>query len=380
MTTTIKNLAILGSTGSIGQQTLDIVRNFPEKFRVIGLAGGRNTSLLTQQANEVHPKFIFSTHKTSLPQGTMHITLEEMASHPDVDLVVIATSGKAGLNPTLAAIKAGKRIALANKEVLVMAGEIITTTAKQYKAQLLPIDSEHSAIWQCLHGEKANVARLFLTASGGPFHNYSPSQLAKVTVKDALQHPTWKMGKKVTIDSATLMNKGLEVIEARWLFSIPFDKIEIVIHPESIVHSMVEFVDGSIKAQLSLPDMHLPIQYALSYPRRLPNPNSTRLDLMRIKSLTFEAVNYKNFPCLTLAIDAAKNGGTYPAVLCAADEIAVELFLSGHMKLPNIAEVITRTIDSHKNISSPTLDDILAADAWARRTASQIAKEGNLCY
>jgi len=376
----MKRLAILGSTGSIGQQTLEIVRNFPDKFSVLGLAGGKNTSLLTKQISQFQPQLVYSTSKLSLPNKVKFSSMEEIASHPKVDLVVIATSGKLGLTPTLAAIRASKKIALANKEVLVIAGKIITAEAKRYRTQILPIDSEHSAIWQCLRGEKGKVAQLILTASGGPFYRYSPSQLAKVTAEEALQHPTWKMGRKVTIDSATLMNKGLEAIEAHWLFSIPLDKIEIVIHPQSIIHSLVEFADSSVKAQLSFPDMRLPIQYALSYPERLSNSKLPRLDLIQVNSLTFEPVNYSNFPCLELALDAGKKGGTYPAVLCAADEIATELFLTGHTNFPGIAEIIAKTINSHQGIADPTLDEILAADAWGRETALKVAREESLCY
>ena len=305
--------------------------------------------------------------------------MEEIATHPDVDIVIIATSGKAGLSPTLAAIRSGKKIALANKEVLVMAGEIIMAEAKRYQSQILPVDSEHSAIWQCLSGEKTEVARLILTASGGPFYHHSPTHLAKVTAEEALRHPTWKMGRKVTIDSATLMNKGLEAIEAHWLFSIPFSKIDIVIHPQSIIHSLVEFADGSLKAQLSIPDMRFPIQYALSYPNRLANPSLPRIDLARMNSLTFETINYSMFPCLQLALDAGKKGGTYPAVLCAADEIAVELFLDKYISFPSIAEIVDRTINSHQGITNPTLDDILAADEWARDTALKITKKAGTC-
>jgi 1-deoxy-D-xylulose-5-phosphate reductoisomerase len=379
MGSNIKKLAVLGSTGSIGQQTLDIIRKFPDKFKVVGIAAGENTSLLSQQISEFRPRFIYSTGKISLPHGTKSSSMEDIASHPDIDLAVIATSGKAGLTPTLAAIKANKTIALANKEVLVMAGEIVIIEAQKYDAQILPVDSEHSAIWQCLNGETSEVAQLILTASGGPFYRYSPAQLAEVTVEEALRHPTWNMGENVSIDSATLMNKGLEAIEAHWLFSLPFEKIEIIVHPKSIVHSLVEFVDGNLKAQLSLPDMHLPIQYALSYPERLPNREVPRLDLVQINSLTFEAVDYANFPCLVLALEAGKKGGTYPAVLCAADEIAVELFLAGQIRLPQIAEIISETMAAHQPTSNPGLNEILAADAWARETALQIANKRSIC-
>jgi 1-deoxy-D-xylulose-5-phosphate reductoisomerase len=379
MSKNIKNIAVLGSTGSIGQQTLDIVRNFPDKFSVMALAGGDNTDLLALQINEFKPQFVYSKYKSNFPRDAKFMSMEDIASNSDIDLIVIATAGKAGLAPTLAAIKAGKNIALANKEVLVMAGRIIMAETRRYRARILPIDSEHSALWQCLRGEKSGVARLILTASGGSFYNYQSYQLAKVTIEDALHHPTWKMGKKVTIDSATLMNKGLEAIEARWLFSIPFDNIEIVIHPKSIIHSLVEFIDGSVKAQMSLPDMHLPIQYALSYPKRLPGHGLPHFDLVKIKSLSFEAVDYNHFPCLTLALESGKKGGTYPSVLCAADEIAVEQFLSGQIKFTSISEIIAETLNSHQSIHNPNLEEIIAADDWARKTAQRLANKRSLC-
>ena len=379
MSNTIKRLAVLGSTGSIGKQVLDIAKSFPDKFRIVGLAGGENTSLLAEQISQFQPKLAYSPVEFNLPGKTKLSTMEEMATHPEIDIVVIATSGKAGLVPTSAAIRSRKKIALANKEVLVMAGEIIMAEAKRHRSQILPIDSEHSAIWQCLRGEQAEVARLIITASGGPFYHHSPAQLAKVTVEEALQHPTWKMGKKVTIDSATLMNKGLEAIEAHWLFSIPFSKIEIVIHPQSIIHSLVEFLDGSLKAQLSAPDMRFPIQYALSYPKRLSNYALPHIDLARLKSLTFEAINYSIFPCLQLALDAGKNGGTYPAVLCAADDIAVKLFLDKHISFTTIPKIIAETISLHQSIANPTLDDVLTADNWARDTAIKVINKANSC-
>jgi len=379
MSNTIRKLAILGSTGSVGQQVLDIVRVFPDKFRIVGLAGGKNTSLFTEQIRRFQPKLAYSPIKISLPDKTKSSSIEDIATHPEVDIVVIATSGKIGLAPTLAAIRSGKKIALANKEVLVMAGEIVVAEAKRYEAQIFPIDSEHSAIWQCLRGEKAEVARLILTASGGPFYHYSPTQLAKVTVEEALLHPTWKMGKKVTIDSATLMNKGLEAIEAHWLFSIPFSKIEIVIHPQSVIHSMVEFIDGSLKAQLSIPDMHFPIQYALSYPKRFANPSLPRIDLTRLNTLTFETIDYSIFPCLQLALDAGKKGGTHPAVLCAADDIVVELFLEKQINFSDIPAIINKTISLHQGTTNPILDDILAADEWARDTTLKLTNKASSC-
>ncbi len=373
----MKRIVVLGSTGSIGQQTLDVVRAHPGRFRIVGLAAGRNIDLLAKQIEEFNPKFV-SCSSNDLPAGAGYEVMspEEIASHPEADIVVMATSGKAGLSPTLEAIKAGKTIALANKEVLVMAGEIVTRLAKANNARIIPVDSEHSAIWQCLKGESKNMSQIILTASGGPFYKYSPAQLERVTVEQALNHPSWKMGKKVTIDSATLMNKGLEVIEAHWLFHAPYDNIRILIHPQSIIHSMVEFADGTIKAQLSYPDMRLPIQYALSYPERLPNPSLPLLDWSRVGSLTFQQPDLSAFPCLRLAIEAGRQGGTYPAVLCGADETAVELFLSGRIKFIDIAGLVESTLEQHKAIADPTLEEIIGTDGWARDTVLQIVSGG----
>ena len=382
MSEAIKQLAILGSTGSIGQQTLDVVRALPHRFRIVGLAAGKNIDLLAKQISEFKPEFVYYSPVNNQDKkaqarltgtGCEVLSLEDIACHPQVDMVVIATSGKAGLSPTLAAVKAGKHVALANKESLVMAGGIITSEAKLSGAKILPIDSEHSAIWQCLSNERHQAARLILTASGGPFRNYSPSQLREVTVEQALKHPSWRMGKKVTIDSATLMNKGLEVIEAHWLFNMPYDKIEVLVHPQSIIHSMVEFVDGSIKAQLSYPDMRLPIQYALSYPERLPNSALPKLDWSSIASLTFAQPDLNTFPCLRLGIEAGKSGGTYPAVLCAADEVAVNLFLAQRIKFIDIPSLIEQTLEQHKAIAQPSLEEIVAADAWASEKVRQLA-------
>jgi 1-deoxy-D-xylulose-5-phosphate reductoisomerase len=369
----IKQVAVLGSTGSIGRQTLEVISALPHRFSIIGLAAGHNTDLLAEQINQFKPRLVHSQGKISLTSAKYEVlSLEEIASHPEVDIVVIATSGKWGLKPTLAAVKAGKRLALANKESLVMAGEIITREAKLNKAQIIPVDSEHSAIFQCLEGEKQKAARIILTASGGPFLGYSPARLAKVTPEQALKHPSWRMGKKVTIDSATLMNKGLEVIEARWLFNTPFDNIRVLINPQSIIHSMVEFADGSVKAQLSQPDMRLPIQYALSYPERLANPNLPRLDWENIKELNFEPPDFDRFPCPKLAIEAGKKGGTYPAVLCAADETAVELFLSKRIKFTDIPRLVGQALDEHKSTTHPTLEEILAADSQARENVEKM--------
>jgi len=367
----IKKIAILGSTGSIGQQALDVIRALPNKFQVVALAGGKNLQLVKSQVREFQPKMFYSAVTPNFSYEEEFLSMEEIASHPEVSLVIVATSGKAGLSPTLAALRAGKTVALASKEVLVMAGEILIREAKLHQTQILPIDSEHSAIWQCLQGEESKPQRLFLTASGGPFYHYSQSQLSRVTSEQALQHPTWKMGRKVTIDSATLMNKGLEAVEAHWLFGIPFDSIEILIHPQSIIHSMVEFVDGSMKAQLSSPDMRLPIQYALSYPKRWPNSELPRLEWSKIQSLNVQPVDCDKFPCLKLALDAGKLGGTYPAVLCAADEVAVELFLNHSISFTDIAGIVQKTLEQHHNIAQPSLEEILAADAWAREHAER---------
>jgi 1-deoxy-D-xylulose-5-phosphate reductoisomerase len=369
----VKKIAILGSTGSIGRQALNVIRALPDELKVVALTGNKNLELLERQIREFQPQMFCPSVKPDISYGGEFLSVEEIASHPEVDFVIVATAGKAGLSPTLAALQASKTVALANKEVLVMAGEIIVREASLHQAQILPIDSEHSAIWQCLQGEENKPQRLFLTASGGPFYHYSQSQLAEVTPEQALQHPVWKMGRKVTIDSATLMNKGLEVIEAHWLFSFPFDSIEILIHPQSIVHSMVEFIDGSLKAQLSSPDMKLPIQYALSYPRRWSNSELPRLDWDKINSLNFEPVDYDRFPCLKLAMDAGKSGGTYPAVLCAADEVVVELFLSHRISFTDIAKVVQKTLERHRNISQPSLEEILAADNWARECTTRLS-------
>jgi 1-deoxy-D-xylulose-5-phosphate reductoisomerase len=381
MAAKVKKLAVLGSTGSIGRQALDIVRAMPERFRVVGLAAGNNLALLYEQAQEFKPQFICYSDSGSGSRNlrdnlasldAKYLPLEEMAAYQDVDIAVIATSGVAALDAVLTAVKAGKTIALANKESLVTAGEIITAGAKKSKARILPVDSEHSAIWQCLNGEKQPPRRIILTASGGPFLNYPTEQMSDITVTQALAHPSWKMGKKVTIDSATLMNKGLEVIEAHWLFGVPVADVKVLIHPQSIVHSMVEFIDGSVKAQLSCPDMRLPIQYALSYPDRLPNPDLPSLDWSNFADLTFRQPDMAKFPCLQLAIEAGIKGGTYPAVLCAADEVAVGLFLQEKIRFTDIPRIVGRVLEEHHGMSHPAIDDIKAADNWARETALKI--------
>ena len=383
MGNSVKQLAVLGSTGSIGRQTLEVVRALPHKFHIIGLAGGKNIDLLAEQIREFKPRFVYCQDREAGSQlvnaECEFLSLEDIARQPQVDTVVMATSGSSGLRPTLAAVKAGKNVALANKESLVMAGEIIINEAKLSAAQILPIDSEHSAIWQCLKGETQPAAQLILTASGGPFCHYSPAQLDEVTVEQALKHPSWQMGRKVTIDSATLMNKGLEVIEAHWLFNISFDSIKVLIHPQSIIHSMVEFIDGSIKAQLSYPDMRLPIQYALTYPERLPNPQFPKLDWGIINNLSFEQPDFDTFPCLKLAIEAGRKGGTYPAVVCAADEVAVELFLWQRIKFIDIANLVGQALEQHQAIAHPSLEEIMAADAWARQRVLKLASGDRSC-
>jgi len=371
----MKRLAILGSTGSIGRQTLEVVRAFPDSLDVVGLACCNNLSLLKEQVAEFNPSMVCPDlgAATSGSEQTHYLSLEEIASHPEVDLVIIATSGKAGLLATMAAIQAGNTVALANKEVLVMAGEIVTREAGRNNVDIYPIDSEHSAIWQCLIGEEPKViSRLILTASGGPFRLRTLEELAAVTPEDALRHPTWQMGVKVTIDSATLMNKGMEVIEAHWLFNVPFSRIEVVIHPQSIVHSIVEFIDGSSKAQLSKPDMRLPIQYALTYPERWPSPFRQEIDFGEVGSLEFIPADPGRFPCLKLAREAGEKGGTYPAVMSAADEVAVELFVSKRIRFTDIAAVISQTLDKHTVVHNPSLEDIMAADGWAREEVMAI--------
>src|SRR6266487_68487 len=348
-----RRIALLGSTGSIGQQTLDVVRSFHEHFRLVALAA-----------------------RTALPNVVLgEQGLFEVATHPEADIVVAATSGLVGLEPTLAAIRTGKTIALANKETLVMAGHLVTQEARRAGIPILPVDSEHSAIWQCLRGEQTNeVNRLLLTASGGPFRLATLEQINSVTVEQALAHPTWRMGPKITIDSATLMNKGLEVLEARWLFNIPYERIDVVVHPESIIHSMVEFRDGSLKMQASLPSMHLPILDALSYPDRLNTMGTGLVRELRwpdVARLNFEALDMARFPCFRLALEAARRGGTYPCVLVGADEEAVALFLDGKIGFSNIAELIEAVMDEHQSVAHPDIATILEATTWARRKARE---------
>lgn len=373
----MKGIAVLGSTGSIGRQTLDVIRSLPEHFRIVALAGGGNHTLLEDQSREFRPSMVWcqdsARHmdlKAASGKKAKWATMEEMASHPDVDVVVVGTAGAAGLGPTIAALRAGKAVALANKEVLVMAGHVVTQEAARGRGELRPVDSEHSAIWQCLWGEDlSRVEKLILTASGGAFRDMPVRDLTRVTPREALRHPTWDMGRKITIDSATLMNKGFEAIEAHWLFGVPMDRIEIVMHRESIVHSLVEYADGSVKAQLGEPDMRLPIQCALSYPERVAGAGVPRLNLARVKSLHFDEPDLSRYPCLRLALEAGAKGGSYPAVLAAADEVAVEQFALGALGFTEIAHVVDAALSAHEGIAEPALEQVLEADAWAREYA-----------
>ena len=367
-----QRIAILGSTGSIGRQTLEVIRALPDRFTIVALAAGRNVALLNEQIREVHPAIVAVSEDADATQVAHHKVLTgetglvEIVTRPDVDLVVVATSGKAGFVPTLAAIEARKQIAIANKEVLVMAGQLVMEAVQKHGVELRPIDSEHSALWQCLRGENsAAVEKLILTSSGGPFRTYSAEQLHDLSPTAALKHPTWVMGQKITIDSATLMNKGFEIIEAHWLFGKPYDQIDVIVHPQSIIHSMVQYVDGAIKAQLSAPDMRLAIQYALNYPARMAqicNP----LDLIATHALTFEVPDTTRFPCLRLAREAGMAGGTYPTVLCAADEEAVALYLAERIKFTDIPRLVEQALSAHTGVDNPTFETILEVDAWAR--------------
>jgi 1-deoxy-D-xylulose-5-phosphate reductoisomerase len=377
-----KKLAILGSTGSIGRQTLDVVRAYPDRFLVAALTAGQNLDLLTEQILEFKPAFISYTSRDkrlSVPVTCTFLQPEEIASLPEVDTVVVATAGISGLTPTLAAARASKTIALANKETLVMAGDFVKQAVAEGNAELLPLDSEHSAIWQCLQGETTFPTRLILTASGGPFCHYTANELERVTPAQALKHPSWKMGRKITIDSATLINKGFEVIEAHYLFDMPFENIDILVHPECIIHSMVEFADGAIKAQLGCPDMRIPIQYALSYPERLDSPEFPHLNFKSVRNLTFEEPDVQAFPGLEIAIEAGKKGGTYPAVLAGADEVAVALFLKGKIRFTDIPRLVEKTLSSHTATASPSLEEIIFAENWAQGKTAELAAGAKTC-
>jgi 1-deoxy-D-xylulose-5-phosphate reductoisomerase len=388
----MKRLAILGSTGSIGVNTLDIVYQFPERYEVIGLSAGLNIQLLKQQVLRFRPKMVSVLNRElaeMLQRELSPVSVEivhgvegliQVATHPEVDQVVSAIVGAVGLIPTLSAIKTGKAIALANKEPLVMAGKIVMEEARNNQAQILPVDSEHSAIFQALLGhQKEDLHRIILTASGGPFLNLPISRFQEVTVKEALNHPHWEMGKKITIDSASLMNKGLEVIEAHWLFDIPVEKIVVQIHPQSIVHSMVEYIDGSVVAQMGIPDMRIPISYAISFPKRLPL-DLPPLDLPQCGALTFFLPDPERFPCLQLAYQSIQIGETMPAILNATNEVGVNAFLEGLIKFTEIPFLLRRVMEEHEVKKIHTVEDILRADHWARERAKTILSEGRkLC-
>ncbi len=364
----MKRLAILGSTGSIGQSTLDVVRAHPDKLRVVGLAAGSNADRLREQAAA------FDVKITALGSDTGTEGLITVATHPDVDIVICASSGTAALEAVLAAIEAGKTIALANKEVLVMAGALVTAAARARGVAILPVDSEHNAIHQCLHGRRREeIRRIVLTASGGPFREMPAAALAGVKPEDALRHPTWRMGRKITIDSATLMNKGLEVIEAHWLFDLPASQIDVVIHPQSIVHSMVELRDGSVIAQLGGADMKLPIQYACSYPDRWDAPVA-RLDLAAVGRLDFHEPDFQRFPCLALAYRALEAGPSHAVVLNAANEVAVASYLEEKISFVSIPRVIDQTMEAHTAVAVTTLEAVREVDRWTRHYSQNVAR------
>ncbi len=380
----MKNIAILGSTGSIGENTLQVIRRYPEKFKVVALSAGADILTLEKQIQEFRPssvcvkdvvlaKKLSGKVKSGVKIFCGQDGLVELVKDPKIDQVMLAISGSAALLPLVSAIKSGKDIALANKEAMVMAGNIILTLAAKYKINILPVDSEQSAIWQVLRGQKnAPIRFIHLTASGGPLHSVLPSKLSTVTLKDVLRHPRWKMGKKITVDSATLMNKGLEILEAMFLFGVSSEKIKVLIHPEALIHSMVEFGDGVVLAQLSATDMRIPIQYALSYPERWDN-NLARLDFYRLKSLNFAKPDLVKFPCLALAYQAARELGTLPAVLNAANEVSVDNFLKQKIKFLDIPRIVEQVMRRHKIITHPDLREILAADAWGKEEARRLS-------
>ena len=380
----VKQLCILGSTGSIGTQTLDVVRHYPDRYGVYALCANRSIDKLIEQAREFHPEVVciadeslYEPLRDALQDLPVKVwsgadSIAEVVTMPSIDVVVAAMVGYAGLRPTIEAIKAGKTIALANKETLVVAGEIICELALQYHTPILPVDSEHSAIFQSLVGEDRNeIEKILLTASGGPFRTFSLEQMKSVTASDALKHPNWDMGAKITIDSASMMNKGFEVIEAKWLFGVPVEKVQVLVHPQSIVHSAVQFADGSIKAQLGMPDMRLPIQYALSFPERL-NSDFPRVDLMDLGSLTFEKPDLARFPNLGLAYEAMKRGGNIPCVLNAANEVANLAFREGRCGFLQMSDIIASTMSKAAFIQKPTYEDYVATDAAARRLAEEM--------
>jgi len=381
-------ILLLGSTGSIGQNALEVVRRFPDRFRVTGLSTHSNIELLSRQINEFHPEFVCvkdalagqslrRKKKTGLKILIGERGLVELIEKSKAKKVLLAISGSEALMPLLKAIDEGKQIALANKEALVMAGSLVMKKAKKKKAKIIPIDSEQSAIWQCLAQDKCSPLKtIYLTASGGPFRQVRQKDFKDISIRDVLNHPCWKMGKKITVDSATLMNKGLELLEAMFLFDMPCEKIKIVVHPQAIVHSMVEFLDGVILAQLSATDMRIPIQYALTYPKRLSSV-FPRVDFFKLKELSFQQPDFKKFPCLGLAYRAARTLGTLPAVLNAANEACVDAFLRQRIKFISIPKIIEKVMDRHRPARNPNLGEILQADQWARLEAYKAIERMN---
>jgi 1-deoxy-D-xylulose-5-phosphate reductoisomerase len=377
-----KRVVILGATGSIGDSALKVAHDIPDRMEVVGLAANSNAEKLAAAANKTRAKAVclVDESKIHILRGALEYKpqifsgekgLCEIASMADADMVLIAIVGTGGLRPALAAIAAGKDLAVASKEILVMAGEAVTEAARKRDVKILPVDSEHNAIFQCLDGRTSEVRRIILTASGGPFRALPPKELVDVTVEQALKHPTWNMGPKITIDSATLFNKGLEMIEAHWLFGVEMKRVEVVIHPQSIVHSMVEFADGSMLAQMSYSDMCFPIQYAVTWPERVPN-SLPPLDFSKLQKLEFEIPRYDDFPALNLARKAGEVGGTLPAVLNAANEVAVASFLDRQLRFPQIWQTVSEVMNRHESVAHPDLDAILAADQWAREEARRL--------
>lgn len=385
----MKQIALLGSTGSVGTSTLDVVEQHPGKFSVVAMAAGTNVDLLARQVKRFQPELVSVAHAeaaaalaerlggSAMPEIVYGAEgLEQVARHESANFVMTAVVGSVGVSPTLAAIEAGKTIGLANKETLVSAGPVVMKAAKEKGVTIIPVDSEHSAVYQCLQGERReDVSRIILTASGGSFRHVSRQELENVTVAEALAHPNWSMGAKITIDSATMMNKGFEVIEAHWLFDLPYEQIDTILHYESIIHSMVEYKDRAVIAQLGTPDMRVPIQYALSYPERM-NLDSEPLDLVKLGTLHFAAMDFERYPLLQLAYDCGKAGGTHPAVLNAANEVAVDLFLKGAIRFLEIETIVRKTCEAHQGVNHPTLEEIFAADRWARSFASDLYTVG----
>lgn len=369
----MRGVALLGSTGSIGHSTLEVLRRHPDEFRLVAMTAGRNHERLDAQRAEWAPAFAglaVANGSNGLPSGPE--VLVEAATHPDVDVVVNAVVGAAGLDATLAALRAGKRVALANKETLVMAGELVTDAARTGGGELVPVDSEHSAVLQCITGSEQQLSRLILTASGGPFREWDPERVRRATVEEALNHPTWNMGHKITVDSATLANKALEVIEAHFLFGLSYDQVEVVVHPQSIIHGFAEFCDGSVLAQLGFPSMELPILYALTHPLRLPDEGVQRFDAVSAGPLTFEPVRTEVFGAFALGVAAGRAGGTAPAVYNAANEVAVAAFLEGGIAFGTIVEIIDRVLQDHVAVPVTTVEDVRTADRWARARAHEV--------